>query len=393
MKIALFSLSNLFKVIGSTEPYYVAKYLAQNHELHAFIPRRYNGGATRETSRIAVRWVPILWGMPTFICYNFFVMFQMVGVLRQLDMIYTYKGVITPILLFKFLLGKKWVCDFRSAPVEQDIEFRKIAGRLPLSRWTIYRVGRLFYKSFLRYCDLVIVISEGVANELVKNYYVPSGKIHILPGGVDTGKFVKPDMGQNRDDETFKAIYIGSIARHRGLDTVIRALKQIERTIPLKLVIAGRGPTEDMKQLWRLAQELKVEEMIEWRGFIRHEEIPALLRECLVALSPLPDIAAYRVSVPAKVLEYLAAERIVVASDILAHRKLIENGHNGLLFKAEEPKTLADTIEMIYHNQELREQLQQHARESASQYDWNRLLSRLEERLQEVNRSPSEGRE
>jgi glycosyltransferase involved in cell wall biosynthesis len=387
MKIALFNLSNFLRVIGSTEPYYVAKYLAERHELHVFIPRTPDADQLTLTPGATVHWVPIPRGVPTFVAYNLLVIFQMVGILRKCDIVYTYKGVVTPGVLMKLLWRKKWVCDFRSAPVEQDIEFRKITRRLSFFRWAIYRLGASFYKTFLRFSDLVVVISRDIANELVRSYHVRSERIHILPVGVDNRKFAKAGMRQNRDAEILTMAYVGSIAKHRGLDTVLQALGQIREGIPLKLVIAGNGAAEDIEWLKRLAQRLKVQEKIEWRGYIPHEEVPALLSECTVALSPLPDIAAYRVSVPAKVLEYLSAGKIVIASDIQAHRRLIEDRYNGLLFKAEDTNGLCDVLKMVHHSHESMKTIKHNAQESASKYDWNKLLPQLEGQLQRLNSS------
>lgn len=382
MKIALFNLTNFFQVIGSTEPYYVTKFLAKNHKLHVFIPKDEKEKVTKTPPNVRVHRVPILRRIPTFISFNFLVMFQMLDVLWEVDIIYTYKGIFTPILL-KFLFRKPWVCDFRSAPVEQQLEFQKLSGELSVGRKLIYQIGKSCYKILLRYSDLVMVISEEIGEEMITRYHVPSEKIQVVPVGVEIKKFSKEK--ENHGAKSLKLVYIGSIAKHRGLDTVITSLKRLQGMPFLRLVIVGDGPPQDVNALKEQAKSLQVKEMVDWKGYIPHEEIPQLLKKCSIALSPLPDLISYRVSNPVKVLEYMASGQAIIASDILAHRKLIRDGYNGLLFTPGNPDHLAAIIRRVCTNEKLRKNLQRNARDSVNEYDWKEILSSLELQLKKLS--------
>lgn len=382
MVISIFNLTNFFKVIGSTEPYYLTKFLAKNHKLHVFIPKSEEGEVTKTPPNVRVHQVPILPSIPTFISFNFLVIFQMLSVLREIDIVYTYKGIVTPILL-KFLFRKRWFCDFRSAPVEQQLEFQKLSGELSVGRKLIYQIGKSCYKILLRYSDLVMVISEEIGEEMITRYHVPSEKIHVVPVGVEITKFSKEK--ENHEAKLLKLVYIGSIAKHRGLDTVITSLKRLQGMSFLKLVIVGDGPLQDVNALKEQIKSLQVKEMVDWKGYIPHEEIPQLLKKCSIALSPLPDLISYQISNPVKVLEYMASGQAIIASDILAHRKLIRDGYNGLLFTPGNPDHLAAIIRKVCTNLELRKRLQRNARDSVNKYDWKEILSSLELKLKKLS--------
>jgi len=126
--------------------------------------------------------------------------------------------------------------------------------------------------------------------------------------------------------------------------------------------------------------------MIEWRGLIPHSKIPALLKECDIGLCPLPGLEAFKVSVPIKVLEYLAAGIVVIASDILAHRKLIQHSKNGLLFNPGDSYRLSSFILQVYHDCDLRSKLRFAAIESVKEYDWKVLLESFNTRLEALLR-------
>ena len=382
MKISLFALSDFFKVQGATEPYYVWQYLFQRHKVIAFLP-----GQDRKRAETGVYRVWRLKGLPTFVSYNLFVLPRLFcrECLRT-QIVYTYKGIVTPVLLLVFLFGKRWVCDFQTSPLNQEIEFRKLKGSLSPFRRLAYRLGRLFYRLTLRRCDLVVAISEEVKQELIEEYGVPEEKVHLQPLGVDLDLF-SPQEEPPDPKKGLRLVYIGAIARQRGLDTVIQALALLkEQGIPAELVIVGQGMQDDIRRLQDLAKDKDVAERVLWQGYVPHRRIPRILETCHIALSPLPPLRAYEVSSPAKVFEYLAMKKVVIATDILAHRKIIRHGENGLLVPPGDPEALAQAIASVYHDEALRRRLAENARESVKPYEWKQMLGVLERRLRELVR-------
>ncbi len=376
IKTALFSLANFLEVQGATEPYYVFRHLHDKHDVSAFLPCRPNNGENRARG---VKKIP---GLPVFVSYNICVLPLLLKKdVSASDIVYTYKGVITPVLVLKFLLGKKWVCDFRTSPVAQEIEFKRANNKFSLFRRFAYFFARVLYRFTLPYCDLVVTISDATRQELIEEYGVSSGRVMVLPLGVAPDLFA-PEKGKPEIQDTgLRVVYSGAIAQQRGLDTVIRALPYLKNSIPVKLVIIGRGSDDAITGLKKLSRELDVEELVEWAGFIPHEEVPGFLNSCHVAVSPLPPLRAYEVSSPAKVVEYLATGLPVVATDILAHRRVINHGENGLLVLPQDPEAMASAIERLFYDDHLRLRIGENARQTAMRYSWEMLLSDLERRL------------
>ncbi|MEM3433200.1 MAG: glycosyltransferase, partial [Candidatus Methanomethyliaceae archaeon] len=100
--------------------------------------------------------------------------------------------------------------------------------------------------------------------------------------------------------------------------------------------------------------------------------------------SPLPRLRAYEVSFPAKLVEYLAAGKAVVASDITAHQRIICHEWNGMLFPPGDDTALSSAIKQLYYSRQLRVTLSKNARKTAEAYGWNEILEQLEEKLSQI---------
>lgn len=381
MRLGVFSLSDLSEVQGATEPYYVYRYLRARHQAIAVV-----AGSRRNRIDQDILFIKKIRGFPTFLSYNLLVIPRLASSpVGRAHVVYTYKGIITPVLFFKFLLRKKWVCDFQTSPLAQELEFKTLQGKLTYGRRLAYSLARWFYKLALPKCDLVVTLSQEIRDELVNDYGVSEEKIFILPLGVDLNLFSPKQKARPSVQETgLRLVYSGAIAPQRGLDTVIQSLSLLRDRVPVKFIVLGRGPEEEVKRLRRLAQELGVDELIEWKGFVPHEQVPEILNTCHVGLSPLPRLRAYEVSSPAKVVEYLAMGLPVVATDIRAHRKVIRHEENGLLVPPDDPKALAQALARLYDDQELLSRMASGARESAKPYNWDTLLEGLERRIRKL---------
>jgi glycosyltransferase involved in cell wall biosynthesis len=77
-------------------------------------------------------------------------------------------------------------------------------------------------------------------------------------------------------------------------------------------------------------------------------------------------------------LEALACGLPIVASDIPAHRELIEEGRNGLLVPPYNPSALAGALTVLGLDASLKERMAQENARKVKDYDWRTLYARLE---------------
>ena len=387
MKICIVHDQDFRRVLGNCGAYYTAKYLAKYREVHAIIPKQFSN---QNMDDITIHELYFPSTPPiNFLIYNILAFFTLVKLQfkNRFEIVYTYGSTLILGALIKSLFGVTWVSDFRHSPLRQDTEFLKLRynGRGSI-RYVIFvtslRLLDIVTKTILRYCDFVIAISEEIKEELINEYHIDPEKIHIQGSGVDLSRFIPSDK---KKDDTFRIVCVSFISNNRGIDTLILALKELVNKIPeIKLILAGTGPEKDVEELEDMIKKLKIEKYVDMKGFVDHDKIPALLDEADIAISPIPNLEAYKVSSPEKVFEYLGMNKAVIATDIIAHRKVIKNEWNGLLIKPEDPDELARAIEKLYTDKNLRKRLESNARRSVEKYDWGKNVEIISEKLEKI---------
>ena len=101
----------------------------------------------------------------------------------------------------------------------------------------------------------------------------------------------------------------------------------------------------------------------------RHDLLAEIIRADIVVLPSL------REAQPISVLEAMACKKPVVAFDLPFAREYIKNSYNGLLAKAKDHKNLADNINSIITNVELRNTISVNAYNHVVQnHNWNNIV-------------------
>lgn len=385
MQITFIHPLNFFKVQGATEAYYVYHYLNRLGEVLLITtsdPSEENKQSRDATAHYIEKKKSLL---PYWLYFDLKALtFCLRSPFRRSRLFYTYSGVVFTPLFMKLLFKRLWVCDLRSAPVEQEREFSQVYGSFDWRRRVYLNVMKLLYRCVLKRCDLVITLSEPLKELLIRAYGVDPEKVYLQPLGVDLDLF-QPRGEAAFQSESPRLVYVTSLGIQRGIQAALKALRLVkERGLKCQLLLVGSGPQNVVSRLKDVAEKEGVRDDVVWKGFVPHGQIPRILETCDIALCPLPDIESYRVASPTKVFEYLAMNKIVIASDIPSNRSVIRHRWNGLLTTPDDPVGLADAIVEIQQNRRLRRTLIRNARESVREYDWKVMLPQLESKLRSL---------
>jgi glycosyltransferase involved in cell wall biosynthesis len=101
------------------------------------------------------------------------------------------------------------------------------------------------------------------------------------------------------------------------------------------------------------------------------------MAETDIAVSPLPDIESYKISFPAKLLEYMASGTVVIATNIQPHRQLIRDGETGYLYD-ETTVGLVSAFDRCFADREIHPLISKQAVEAAADYDWDEIVAQHE---------------
>ena len=181
----------------------------------------------------------------------------------------------------------------------------------------------------------------------------------LAPHGVDLESFApQPRMPDGR----VEILAVGRLVAKKGFDVLIDAVRLLDFNWRLRIV--GDGPLlHDLQQAAHHSAKLH---RIEFLGSRTHAQLPALYRSSdIVAVPSVIDVDGDRDGLPNVVLEAMACGLAVVGSDVAAIPTAIEHHETGLLVDPGDVFGLANAINALAKDPDLRAALGAHARARA----------------------------
>lgn len=214
----------------------------------------------------------------------------------------------------------------------------------------------------LNFASKIICISEEIKNIAI-DYGINEEKLEFIPLGVDINSF-KP-----RDKEIIKEnlsitknnviLYVGQLIERKGLDYLVKAISSLPDEIKkdLKVIIIGIG--EEKKNLDKLCKKLQLSNIFEFRGSVDRDKIPYYYS--ITDIFVLPSLSEGR---PVVIYEAMASESAIIATKLEGISEQIKEGYNGLLVEPKNYQILANKIEFLLENEDIRNELGKNARKS-----------------------------
>lgn len=249
------------------------------------------------------------------------------------------------LLPFSFLLNylqknRILVLDIRTVPVD----FTSGCNR-KFQMWRYYFALKLAN----RFCDGVTVITPMLLKTVKPYFYRIPNRIGVWSSGVHFDHFKSdgPSMRRTLKLQDKKVLfYHGILSLNRGIQNAIRAIDLIKEEIPdLVFLLVGDG--EGLQEFKSLAKELGISDRIIITGRVAYQKIPKFVRTADVGILPFPAMPCWEVSSPIKLMEYLAMKVPVIATDIKAHRAVLNKTGGGFLIPNNEPKIIASCIKQV----------------------------------------------
>ncbi|MDD3872619.1 MAG: glycosyltransferase [Methanosarcina sp.] len=206
----------------------------------------------------------------------------------------------------------------------------------------------------MNFADKILSVSEDLKLHIV-NLGINEEKVHVVPNGVDTLKFKPAGKAHVRNllnlpQDKNIVLFIGALRKIKGVDYLIEAAKDFVNT-STDLFIVGRDDGLK-KSLEKRAQELKIADRIRFTGPVNHEDIPLWISASDILV--LPSLSEGR---PNVILEALACEVPVVATNVGGIPELMVDGETGYLVPAKSPAELSRKINKLLEDKRLREDM------------------------------------
>lgn len=207
--------------------------------------------------------------------------------------------------------------------------------------------------------------------------------IEIMPQmGVDTDLF-SPDLREgDMATEPLHIGFVGRIAHHKGIDTLLAAARQLKQQgCEFHLYMCGSGPDEAKFML--LAQDYDLNDMITWRGGVRHDEVPGEIGKMDVLVLPSRTIPTWKEQFGHVLIEAMAVGIPVVGSTCGEIPNVVD--HPALIFPEGDAPALATILERLIQDVPWRQAMAQYSLERVEQhYSHIRIAERLIELWQSI---------
>jgi glycosyltransferase involved in cell wall biosynthesis len=199
---------------------------------------------------------------------------------------------------------------------------------------------RWFIRFVLAKSDRIIVLSSQWKENIIR--ILPSGRIECIENPVQIGT-------PNRvvDRTTKSLLYLGLIAKNKGLFDLLAALVIVKEQLPdVELICGGVG---DMVSFAQKVDQLGLSKNVKTLGWVDGEAKWNLLMSSAVYVLP-----SYREGMPMGILEAMSFGMPIIATSVGGIPDMLTDGAEGKLVPPGDPNMLSEAILLLLRDSQLR---------------------------------------
>lgn len=256
------------------------------------------------------------------------------------------------------------------------------AGPFPvaMATWWLERPIPLLYRGLP-----TIAVSESTRDDLAARG-LDRRTIEVIPNGIDLEHFTPAP-----DSKTVSpsVVFVGRLKEYKRVDLILDAVRRLrERGTAVEFDVVGRGEREGA--LKAHARRLGLGEEVRFHGFVSEDEKLELLRRSWIHVLTSPK-EGWGISS----IEAAACGTPTVASDAPGLRESVLDGETGLLVPHGDVDALADALERLIRDVDLRHRMSREAVAFSRRFSWDASAESTENFLARVagrSMDPSGGR-
>ncbi len=198
------------------------------------------------------------------------------------------------------------------------------------------------------------------------------GDAVLIPNGVDVSRFedAQPLPGRSAQPTV---VFLGRLDEQRkGLAVLLEALPELVRLVPdVRLLVAGPGDADEVRE----AVPPSLRERVELLGLVSEQDKPRVFASGDVYCAPNTHGESFGIVL----VEAMATGTPVVASDLEAFRRVLEDGDAGVLVPVRDAGALAAGLGALLQDPERRAALAAAGRRAVRAYDWSTVTRQVVE--------------
>ncbi|REE02767.1 glycosyltransferase family 4 protein [Citricoccus muralis] len=207
----------------------------------------------------------------------------------------------------------------------------------------------------IRTADAVITVTDHVAGELHARHRLDARPRTVINAPRRARQPLPPDQRRPLREEcgvgpeTPLLVYVGMLAEHRGVFTIVDALTEMPG---VHVAFVGSQNATVRQQLHDRAMTHGVRDRLHLLDYVPSHSVTWYIESATCGISALMPYPAHELAMPTKLREYAQAGLPVVASDLDTQSAFVKDHGVGTLFAAGDASSLAAAFHRLLDDQE-----------------------------------------
>jgi glycosyltransferase involved in cell wall biosynthesis len=229
-------------------------------------------------------------------------------------------------------------------------------------------------------------VSETERDEAIRLGLDPA-KTRLMPCGIDPARFSPPDP-EARNGGRMRLVSVGWLRWLKGYEYAVRTVRALlDAGVPAQLDVYGGDPLppmhepSDRARILHTVSDLGLDDHVRVHGHVSTESLVERLRSAHAFVH-----SSVSEGLPVVILEAMACELPVVATDCGGVREAVRDGVEGFVLPPRDPDRAAAALERLWREPELRLRMGRAGRARVlSEYTLERHLNDMETLYRDIN--------
>ena len=241
------------------------------------------------------------------------------------------------------------------------------------------KLRTLLVKKLYSQAYKIVLVSKGIAADLIKNYGIAQQKIQVICNGVDLKNIEQAIRESNIsgiDENVLTIIACGRLTLQKNYPLLLRSFAKVQNQINSKILILGQG--EERYSLEQLAHKLGIQEKVFFLGFQKNPFKYIAKSDIFVLSSSCEGFGNV-------IIEAMACGVPVISTRCPSGPdEIITEGVNGLLVPVGDVDALTNAILRLLKDKPLRKRLAEAGRKRAEDFRIEKMVAEYERVFEEV---------